>query len=135
MKILTATLLALALSATGTSAQVQITGGAPQNTAFGTDPIIRVTVSFRTAVAVEAMDPRAVPDPKAQEAARRALYDMAASECATLSETFKAECRLGSLQILPQGVLAQPANAPPVVPSLSANAVYELKPKSAVSAR
>jgi hypothetical protein len=130
MKILTATLLALALSATGASAQQF---QPPPISAFGPDPIMRITVSFRTAV--EATDARAVPDPKAQEAARRALYDMAASECTALSETFKAECRLGSLQIFGQVVPVQSPNVPPVGPSLNATAVYELKLKSAVSAR
>jgi hypothetical protein len=134
MKGLTVILLALALSATGASAQQQIRAGGPLNPAFGTDPIIRVTVSFRAAI--EGADARAVPDPKAQDAARRALYDMAATECSTLSETFKAECRLGSLQIFPQmATPAQPPNGPPTIASLNATAIYELKPNSSVPAR
>jgi hypothetical protein len=123
MKILTATLLALALTATGASAQQY----QPPTSAFGTNPVIRITVSFRTAVQAE--DPRAVPDQKAQETARRALYHMAADECTALSETFQAECRLGSLQIFPQVAPVQSPNAPPVIPSLNATAIFELKPR------
>jgi hypothetical protein len=74
---------------------------------FGVDPIIRVTTSFRTTAVTE---PQVVPDAKAQETAPRALDGMAESECATLSEIFKAECRLSSLQII--FPLVTPANAP-----------------------
>jgi len=132
MRILTVTLLALTLPATGASAQ-QFQPQLPPTSAFGTNPVIRITVSFRTAVQAE--DPRAVPDQKAQETARRALYHMAADECAALSETFQAECRLGSLQIFNQVAPVQPPNAPPVVPSLNATAIFELKPKHAASAQ
>jgi hypothetical protein len=130
MKILTAALFALALSATGASAQqFQPQFQPPPTSAFGPDPVMRITVSFRTAV--EAVDARAVPDQKAQETARRALYHMAADECAALSETFQAECRLGSLQIFTQVTPVQPPNAPPVAPSMNATAVFELKQKIA----
>jgi hypothetical protein len=132
MKILTATLLALALSATGASAQqFQPPFQPPPTSAFGPDPVMRITVSFRTAV--EAVDARTAPDQKAQETARQALYHMAADECAVLSETFQAECRLGSLQIFALPV--QSSNAPPVVPSLNATAIFELKPRHTGSAR
>jgi mannose/cellobiose epimerase-like protein (N-acyl-D-glucosamine 2-epimerase family) len=134
MKTLAAILTALALSAASASAQVQVTPSTPQNTAFGADPIIRITAAFRTAV--EATDPREVPDAKAQEAARRALYDMAANECAVLSEIFKAECRLSSLTIVvslaPQALAA---NVIPLNPAMNASVVYELKPTGAGSTR
>jgi hypothetical protein len=66
-----------------TSAMAQAPTNPPQGSAFG-NPTIRVTAAFRAAV--EGADPRAVPDAKAQEAARRMLYDMAARECAVLSK-------------------------------------------------
>jgi hypothetical protein len=109
-------------AAPGAFSHIAITTPTP---ASGTDQIIRVTVSFRSAV--EVTEPRAVPDAKAQETARRALYDMAVSECAALSEVFKAECRLSSLQILP--ALVAPANAPLSNPTINASVVYNLKPK------
>jgi hypothetical protein len=58
---------------------------------------MRVTSTFQTTVAV--IEPQAIPDAKAQETARRALYGMAESECSALSEIFKAECRLSSVLI------------------------------------
>jgi hypothetical protein len=122
----------LMLSATTASAQLAEPGPlghvaitSPQIPASGTDQVIRVTVSFRTAV--ETADPRAVPDAKAQETARHALYEMAASECTALSEIFKADCRISSLQILPP--LAVPANGPATNPTMNASVVYSLKPK------
>jgi hypothetical protein len=132
MKTLSAILLMLSAATASAQSAEPVAGtlshiaiGTPQIPTSGTDQIIRVTVSFRTAV--EAPEPRAVPDAKAQETARRALYEMAASECAALSEVFKADCRLSSLQILP--ALAVPANAPPSNPTMNASVVYNLKPK------
>src|SRR6476659_3165654 len=120
MKTLAAVAIAMALSATSASAQITTTfGAAPQSTAFGVDPIMRVTSTFRTTVAVP--EPQAIPDAKAQETARRALYGMAESECAALSEIFKAECRLSSVSTL---VLLPTASAPPN--TMSATATYEL---------
>jgi hypothetical protein len=60
-----------------------------------------------------------------EEAGRRALYAMAADECAALSEIFKSDCHLTSVQIVafpPLGSNAQPANI------LNATANYELRP-------
>jgi hypothetical protein len=134
MKTLPGILTGLALSAASASAQVQTTTSTPQNSAFGPDPIIRITAAFRAPI--EATDPRAVPDAKTQEAARRALYDMAANECAVISEIFKSECRLSSLTIVvslaPQALAA---NVTLVNPAMNASAVYELKPKGAGSTR
>jgi hypothetical protein len=65
-------------------------------------------------------------DAKAQEAARRVLYGMADSECTTLSEIFQAECRLSSFAINSPSA-APLANTPPAN-SMTATAVYELKP-------
>ena len=124
MKTLAVAVMAVALSVTSTSAQITTTYSAQQqSTAFGIDPIMRVTSIFRTTVAVA--EPQAIPDVKAQETARRALYGMAESECSTLSEIFKAECRLSSvstLQLLPT------ANTPPN--TMSATATYELRPRA-----
>jgi hypothetical protein len=130
MKALATTLIAAVLPATSATAQFTITTQGPQQTsAFGVDPVIRVTTSFRTTVVT---DPQLVPDAvKAQETAHRALYGMADSECATLSEIFKAECRLSSVQI---SIPVTPANAPPSN-VMTATAVYELKPKGSASGR
>jgi hypothetical protein len=106
----------------------------PQNTPIGPDPIIRLTVTLRTAI--EVADARAVPDAKAQETALRSSYDMAANQSAAMSETFKAECRLGSLQVMPPVTPILPGtsqNSCPPAPALNATATYELKPKSAAS--
>jgi hypothetical protein len=130
MKALAMILIAAVLPVASASAQILMNVQGPQQTsASGVDPIIRVTTSFRTTVVT---DPQFVPDAvKAQETARRALYGMADSECATLSEIFKAECRLLSLQI---NILGNPANAPPSN-FMTAIAVYELKPKGSASGR
>jgi hypothetical protein len=130
MKGLAVMLMSLALSVTGASAQALVTTGPQQNTPFGPDPIIRVTVMFRAAI--EGTDARTAPDAKAQETARRSLYDMASSECTALSEAFKAECRLGTLQVTQFFPVSAP-NLPPAAPALNATATYELKPKSAAS--
>jgi hypothetical protein len=44
---------------------------------------------------------------QARESARRALYEMAANECASLSETFKAECRLSSVTLSANPILQE----------------------------
>jgi hypothetical protein len=118
-------MLALFIS-TGANAQATMTINPPfQSNAFGVDPIVRITTTFRTAVAPT--DPQAGADAKAQEAARRALYGMAENECAVLSEVFKADCRLNSLSSVAP-VVASPSNI------LSATAVYELKPRASATA-
>ncbi len=129
MNILAAIPMMLTLVATSVNAQTTTTiTSVPQISAFGIDPIIRVTSTFRTTVAVA--EPQAVPDAKAQETARVALYGMAENECASLSQIFKAECRLSSVSIIPPIV---PANAPPN--TMNATAVYELKPRAQASGR
>jgi hypothetical protein len=129
LKALATIFVAAVLPAASASAQFTITTGPQQTSAFGADPIIRVTTAFRTAVETA---PQAVPDAKAQETAHRALYGMAENECETLSEVFKAECRLSSLQII-FPVVTQ-ANAPPSN-VMNATAVYELKPKGSALGR
>ena len=112
MRTLTAIVIAMLLSAASASAQ-------------WVEPIIRVTSTFRTPLDVA--DPRAGPEAKVQEAARRTLYEMAANECAILAETLKAECRLSAVTVLPFVVPTAP-NAPPA--SMNATAVYDLRPKA-----
>jgi hypothetical protein len=122
------TTLMLASSA---HAQTALTFGSQQPSAFGTDPIIRVTVAFRTGIA--SSESQAVPDVKAQEAARRTIYSMAGGECAVLTEVFQAECRLGNVAIFTTPV-PTPANSPSSN-VLNATANYELKPRPPSSAR
>jgi len=114
--------LVLALSwAEAAPAQTMMTTAVQQPSAFGQEPVIRITATFRSATAAAEGQP--IPDSQAQETARRAIYAMALKECAVLSETFKAECRLGSVMIYtPSG--------PPSAPSpnvLTGNASYELR--------
>jgi hypothetical protein len=114
MRTFKAIMAAALLSVTSASAQTQ-----PQSSAFGANPIIRIATQFRARIE-GVSDPRDVPDAKAQEAARRALYDMAANECAALSEIWKAECRLGSFSITIPNVTLPTA-------SVTATAFYELR--------
>jgi hypothetical protein len=76
---------------TGAHAQDDVV---PDSPAFAADGITRVTTYLRTTVALSedgGLD-------KASEA-RRALYALAESECAVLTEAFKAECRLSALSV------------------------------------
>jgi hypothetical protein len=99
-----------------------------QPSAFGVDPLIRVVASFRVAIA--SSDGQAASSMTAQEAARREIYAMAAKECGMLSETFKAECRLGSINTFAPGSPPSPPSAASASMSyLNATANYELKPR------
>lgn len=92
--------------------------------AYGVDPMVRITVNFRAPLQPMPTDIEA--DSAMLEKARRALYAQAQRECAILAETFpKSECRLGGLQFNTGIVL--PNNPQP--PSLSATATYFLKTK------
>jgi len=120
MKSLAILLVVAALAAT--SATAQITTAPPIAPRTNEQPL-RVTSTFRTIVALTPT--QMVPDAAAQETARRALYAMAADECAALAEIFKSDCRLTLVQIVafpPLGSNAQPANV------LNATATYELRP-------
>jgi hypothetical protein len=105
-------------------AQTMVIGPNNRETAFGTDPVIRVNSLFRTQVTLK--EGQTVPDGTALETARRELYQMAEGECQTLSQVFKAECRLSVVTI--NGVLPAP-NQPPQS-TVTANASYELRVKS-----
>ena len=120
MKVLATALIILSFSASTAAAQFTI-NPAPQAGAFGVDPILRVTSSFRKAVTLGPT--QTVPEPAEQAAARRDLYAMAADECASLAEIFKSECRLSSVQMfVPVGAAAAPPNV------VTVTAVYELRP-------
>ena len=115
------TFVATTLGATSAAAQVisPIPPGPPQRP----EQPLRITSTFRTTLTMAPT--QIVPDAAAQETGRRALYAMAADECAVLSETFKSDCHLTSVQIVafpPLGSNAQPANI------LNATATYELRP-------
>ena len=120
MRSLAILLAAVALSATSAAAQVisPVPPG-PQRT----EQPLRISSTFRTILTMAPT--QVVPDAAAQEAGRRTLYAMAADECAALSEIFKSDCHLTSVQIVafpPLGSNAQPANI------LNATANYELRP-------
>ena len=117
-------MIAMLLSATIANAQVPTPQGAPS--AFGVDPIMRVTSVFRAKIQ-GVNDIRDVPDIKTQEAVRKSLYDMAADECAVLAEMLKAECRLSNIVIVaPPPFIVGTYGIPP---TMSATALYELKPR------
>jgi hypothetical protein len=84
MKSLAILLAAAALSMTSAAAQVSspVPPG-PQRT----EQPLRISSTFRTTLTMAPT--QMVPDAAAQEAGRRALYAMAADECAALSEIFK----------------------------------------------
>jgi hypothetical protein len=120
MKALPTALVVLSVSAITAAAQVTI-NSATQPGAFGVDPILRVTSNFRKAITVAPT--QTVPDAAEQATARKELYAMAADECASLSEIFKSECRLSSVQMFaPVGATASPPNV------VTVTAVYELRP-------
>jgi hypothetical protein len=117
-------LIAAALTlATAANAQLTTTFGSSPPSAFAAEPTIRVTTTFRTTVAV--IEGQTIPDAKSQESARQILYRMAEGECATLSEIYKAECRLGSILITTTATI--PGSLPPN--GMGASVVYELKTK------
>jgi hypothetical protein len=124
MKILAFLSMTFVLAATGVNAQVNVT--APQVGAFGVDPTMRVTSTFR--VTIVPVETQTISDPKPQQTARRTLYEIAEGECAVLSEVFKSECRLSSLSIInpvvPSAVAPNLASA-----MMTASAVYELRPR------
>jgi hypothetical protein len=128
MKTLAAVAIAAALATTGARAQTTILSPSaispPINWA---DPVIRITTTFRIAVATK--DTESMNDVKAQETGRRTLYGMAAGECAILSETFKADCRLNNFTIT--SLASPPSNLP--TSTMAASAVYELKPGAPAS--
>jgi hypothetical protein len=120
-----------ALTVTAASAQaITVPGTEPAASTFGPDPIIQITTTFRARIEGLA-DPRDVPNPTAQDTARRTLYNMAANECTLLSEYWKAECRLSSLSVYVSLVnLGEPDPEPPQLPSMFGTAVYQLRLKA-----
>ena len=96
----------------------------PVASAFGADPIIQITTTFRARID-GAADPREVSPPTAQDTARRTLYNMAANECTVLAEYWKAECRLNSFEVSPD-IFAEPG-VDRAAPSMFGTAVYQLK--------
>ena len=99
---------------------------APPPSAFGADPIIRITTTFRARIEGVA-DPRDVPSATAQDTARRLIYNMAANECIVLAEYWKAECRLSSLAVDAFVETIGGLEAQPRVPSMFGTAIYELR--------
>jgi hypothetical protein len=124
-------LLAVALWAlTMTAAAAQMTavpGSEAAGSAFGPDPIIQVTATFRARIEGSA-DARDVPSPTAQDTARRTLYNMAANECTLLAEFWKADCRLNSFYVSMEGIFGPDGRSQ--LPSMFGTAVYELRPLS-----
>jgi hypothetical protein len=117
-----------AVSTSVASAQTTtVPGTEPTASAFGPDPIIQITTTFRVRIEGVA-DPRDVPTTTAQDTARRTLYNMAANECTVLAEFWKAECRLNSFSVCVALASVGGPDVLPHVPSMLGSAVYELKP-------
>ena len=127
MRSLAVVAFALASTVAASAQQAPFPGmEAPAPSAFGPDPIIQITTTFRARIEGSA-DPRDVPSPTAQDTARRTLYTMAANECTLLAEFWKADCRLNSFYISVE--IFGPEGRPPL-PSMLGTAVYELRPLS-----
>jgi hypothetical protein len=99
----------------------------PTSSVFSGDGIVRITTTFRIAVATR--DTESLDDVQAQEDGRRRLYGMAAGECQIISAAFNAECRLNSFTITSLAVSRPPTSM------MAATAVYELKPAWQQSAK
>jgi hypothetical protein len=127
--IIMKTLLAVAIAASMIAAAgaQPMTGPGPEMapSAFGADPIIQITTTFRARVEGSA-DPRDVPSSTAQDTTRRTLYNMAANECTLLAEFWKADCRLNSFYVSVESVIGPEGRAQ--LPSMIGTAVYELRP-------
>ena len=121
---------ALAATATASAQPLTMPGAeAPVASAFGPDPIIRITTTFRARIEGVA-DAREVPSTTAQDSARRTLYNMAANECTVLAEYWKAECRLNSFSVYVALETMESPAAGGEVPSMFGTAVYELRLQS-----
>ncbi len=116
-----AVVLAIMLSTTAVQGQdmAEVMMSSPPQ-AIAVDGALRVSVTLRTAVAT---DNEGSMDAKAYEAARRALYVMANTECAALAETFKSDCRLNALSVGHPPLTGKSRSSVP----MSATAVYLLK--------
>jgi hypothetical protein len=108
---------------TAANAQVMTTTTFGSQPSAFAEPTLRITTGFRTATAPA--EGQTIADPKSQESARQILYRMAEAECATLSEIYKADCRLASVSV--STLPALPNSGPPN--GMGASAVYELKTK------
>jgi len=124
VKRVLAVLLAMSASMDGAFAQMRTSPNMePPPSAFGPDPIIQITTTFRARIEGVA-DTRDVPTIAAQDMARRSLYNMAANECTVLAEFWKADCRLSSFYVYAD--IDRP-EAQPHVNSMFGQAVYELR--------
>ena len=124
--------LAVTFATWASMAAAQAPSMEPPPSAFGPDPIIQITTTFRARIEGLA-DPRDVPTTAAQDAARRSLYNMAANECIVLAQFWKAtECRLRSFYVSETNIVGPPEGPPEVLPhvppSMFGSAVYELRP-------
>jgi len=127
VRFLLAVIFAALMSMTAASAQTAtVPGTAPPPSAFGPDPIIQITTTFRARIEGVA-DPRDVPSTTAQDTARRLLYNMAANECIVLAEYWQGECRLSSLAVYASFETIGGPDVRRQVPSMFGTAVYELR--------
>jgi hypothetical protein len=127
VKSLLAVILAALASMAAASAQTTTFPGTERPpSAFGPEPIIQITTTFRTRIEGLA-DPRDVPNTAAQDMARRSLYNMAANECTVLTEFWKAECRLSSFNVYVTVADIAGSELQLHVPSMLGTAVYELR--------
>jgi hypothetical protein len=126
MKSRLAVAIAASMVAAASAQPMTGPGSEAPASAFGPDPIIQITTTFRARIEGSA-DPRDVPSPTAQDTARRTLYTMAANECTLLAEFWKADCRLNSFYISVE-IFGPEGRSP--LPSMLGTAIYELRPLS-----
>ena len=127
--LLAVTCAVLATTVPGFAQSTTAPDAGPPAPAFGPDPVIQITTTFRTRIEGSA-DPREVPTRTAQDTARRTLYTMAADECTVLAEFWKADCRLSSFTIyLTLANVAGP-DVQTQIPSMFGTAIYQLRPTS-----
>ena len=136
MKLAFVGILLILTSTMGASGQTTTIPSASQTgSAFGPDPIIRITTVFRARIE-SGTDPRNIPTSSAQDGARRIVYNMAANECMLLAEFWKGECRLASLSVciyspcIYDAVLAHfdGREVQSEIPSMFGTAIYEIRP-------
>ena len=124
MKNLLAIVSAASMITAAAAQPMAVPGPEAGASAFGPDPIIQITTTFRARIEGSA-DPRDVPSPTAQDTARRTLYNMAAKECTLLAEFWKADCRLNSFYVSMDGMVGPEGRAE--LPSMFGTAIYELR--------
>ena len=116
--------LCLMMSVTTPAFAQTITIGGDKNLpeAYSVRLPIRITESFAVSLSSDTTNLD-----QSIEAARRQLYKSMQDECTTLSETFKAECRIASFNVTLGRNFGQATNGNALIRSVDATVSYGLK--------